>query len=93
MEIQFSDHHTNPILRHEAGEGWHSDGLNAQLLRRIVVREKLGDDMADSDPDEKRDLREELFEQYKRVERAKEELGITDPPPRITESDLSEPMV
>ncbi len=74
------------LLRREAGEGWHPDGLNSNLLGAIVMREKLLDEIVKQrEKDETVTIWEEFEDQAKHVNELKKKLGITDPPSRSPE--------
>lgn len=71
------------LLRREAGEGWHPNGLNKTLLGALVVRESLMD-MLSSDTYYSNTQREELFEEFEaqllKVKEIKTEFDVGQPP-------------
>lgn len=75
----------NPLLRREAGEGWHPQGLDAQLLGALANREKLLDGIASLGGRENAPalFGELLAMQYAYIFELKAERDIDDPPARM----------
>jgi len=75
----------DPIIRREAGEGWHENGLNFVVLGASAVREFLLDEMNKGTALERNQPGHPEFQAYQQqaqyVIELKEDLGITDPPP------------
>jgi|AntRauTorckE6833_2_1112554.scaffolds.fasta_scaffold00645_15 hypothetical protein len=88
------------LLRREAGEGWHPQGLNEYLLKRIVEREEILETMTDLnikppravvDPGDIPQHDSILFTAYRAValdiDSLKSEADIGTPPPLPLEDD------
>lgn len=70
------EYKAHPLLRREAGEGWHPNGLNTRVLQAIVDREVSVDGAEWHDEA----AEERYFEQTALVGELKREAGIGDPP-------------
>lgn len=71
------------LLRREAGEDWHGDGLNKRVLGAIAAREGLMDAIIIQEyrnEDEREELWTEYESQVELVKQLKEEHNIGDPP-------------
>lgn len=75
----------DPVLRREAGEGWHPTGLHRGVLRAIVAREIIATEIGDVRDDERNKLIEMYSEQSELVDQLKHQVGIGDPPLPPTE--------
>jgi hypothetical protein len=73
------------IIRREAGDGWHEDGMNEQVQQAIIKREALLDrivaEQHDVYEEEKTQMWEDYFGQAAEVNRLKNQYGIDEPPP------------
>jgi hypothetical protein len=69
------------ILRREAGEGWHPDGLNLEVLNSIVAREMMIDDLPADSVEQAEADRLETMQMFAFVELLKAEAELSDPPP------------
>jgi hypothetical protein len=72
------------LLRREAGEGWHPDGVNTNLLGALVIREKILDEIIEQrEKDEAVTVWDDFLDQVKHINDLKEKLDISDPPPSV----------
>ena len=76
--IQY-DPFKDPVLRREAGEGWHERGLDMRVLAAIVAREGI----VKAGPAHHEGPDQDYVTQTAMVESLKQESGIGEPPPRI----------
>lgn len=72
----------DPLLRREAGEGWHPAGMNEAVLSAVVGREMAIEELREkriANPEHP--IAIEYREQVEHLQALKEEHGIGDPPP------------
>ncbi len=89
-EVLFADLEADPLLRREAGEGWHPEGLNRTLLAAIVAREMYAIEFVEEGrhwPDDESVLAEPYKAQVTAVNVLKHTLGIEIPPSKPLTDD------
>lgn len=76
------------LLRREAGEGWHADGLNQDVFGAIIAREVALDDALKNGDHFSNDLSafgDRFISVRTKVTELKEVHGIGDPPPLVSD--------
>jgi len=82
QEEEIPNPFSDPILRREAGDGWHPSGVNKTVLGAIVAREAIGKEVENAHDNEERDaIIAEFRDQAKHVAELKIRFGIYEVPP------------
>lgn len=76
VEILWQD----PMLRREAGEGWHENGFNPHVFGSIVAREIFLNRIVEAGQSSGKVLRKEYLEQSMLTHELKTRAGLGSPP-------------